>query len=329
MVSIAPTFISRPYRFTFDEAGYLQQSITVSRAFWQGNAPALDRLREVRSAMDGIRPPAMTVLALPWGAPRSWDVAGNCFLTLACCVSILAVFSLYLLTRIGTEPLLVVLSSLCVSAALGPIPPHSVANFCAAGLMADSLFAWTCLAALLLIPYEMRTAEGSLHRALLRGIIWGLILSLRMMTKISFLYFVSLILPILFLIRYRRGGLSSCWPGLAGFLIAAAPSAVYLLRYGRSSWANGGATSFGTLSKLYELPFLRFVEESLRDSPGLAVSAIGTLTGFGLLAIKRRQSVLKGHVVTLLILIGFCLITLASPNRQIRYLFPAIIACLF
>jgi hypothetical protein len=330
VICVAPTFISyEPYSFNWDDAVYLQQAIAVSRAFWAGSADGIDRLREIRFAMDGIRPPAMTLLGLPWGPARSWDVAGNCFVTLACWISTVSALCLFLLARIGVKPRFLILACVCVCAALGPIPANSFAHYQAAALLADSLFAWTCLAALLLIPHESRTGEQSPRHALLRGILWGLVLSLGTMTKISFLYFVVLILLVLMWIRYRRGGLRSCWPVLAGFLISSAPSAAYLVRYGHSSFANGGASSFGTLSKLYELSLLPFVADSVRSSPGLGIFGFGVLIAFAYLFFQRRSRIFGPDVVALLIAVGFGLIVLASPNRQIRYSFPLIVSLPF
>src|ERR1035438_8470581 len=81
---VAPAFISyQPYLFQWDDSSYLQRSIAVSRAVWAGN------VHGVKEAMVYGRPPALTLLGLPWGALASWDAAGKCFVSLAAVISLL------------------------------------------------------------------------------------------------------------------------------------------------------------------------------------------------------------------------------------------------
>jgi hypothetical protein len=68
-ICVGPTFISyRPYLFRWDDSDYPERSIAVSRAFWSENVHGV-------GAMVSIRPPAMTLLGLPWGPLTSWDAA--------------------------------------------------------------------------------------------------------------------------------------------------------------------------------------------------------------------------------------------------------------
>ncbi len=329
---VAPTFISyQPYLFAWDDAGYLLQSIRVSRAFWSGNVHGL-------GAMYGIRPPAMALLGLPWRLPASWDAAGRCFVTLAAVISLLAALCLYLLLRIGVKPLFLVAASVCVFASIGPYPAsppfyamsfveeQSAAHYAATAFPADSLFAWTCLAAVLLIPYEARIHCRSTRGALLRGSLWGSILSLGAMTKISFLYFVLLIVPTLFLIRLRKAGLRSALAALTSFACCSAPSALYLVLFGRLAFENAKASSFGGVAAFTYVPFLQFLGNTIRESPGLVLSFVLTVSALIYLVIKRRAILWGADFLALVITIGFGTIVLAATNRQIRYAFPAIVA---
>ena len=332
---VAPTFISyQPYLFAWDDAAYLLQDIRVSRAFWSGNVRGL-------SAMYGIRPPAMALLGLPWILPASWDAAGRCFVTLAAVISLLAAFCLYLLLRMGVKPLFLVAASVCVFASIGPYPAsppfyamsfvegQAAGHYAATAFLADSLFAWTCLAAVLLIPYEARTHCPSIRGAILRGILWGSILSLGAMTKISFFYFILLIVPTLFLIRLRNSGLRGALAALASFACCSAPSALYLVLFGRLAFENAKASSFGGVSGFYYVPFLQFLGNAIRESPGLALSFVLTVGTLIYLVIKRRTILWGADFLALLITIGFGTIVLAATNRQIRYAFPAIVAAPF
>jgi hypothetical protein len=194
--------------------------------------------------------------------------------------------------------------------------------------MADTLFAWTCLAALLLIPYEARTQKSSAGHALLRGMLWGAILSLGAMTKINFLFFVGLVLPALLFIRYRSSGAANCFITFAGFLISSAPSLIYLAKFGRLSLLNAAASSFGSVSMFYKTPFLVFLQETVRTTPGFIVSA-GLLVALVFLGIRGRSYVRPADLCALLIVSAFGVVVLMSANRQLRYAFPAIISVPF
>jgi hypothetical protein len=338
---VAPTFISyRPYQFGWDDSNYLQQSIKVSQAFWSGNVHGL-------GAMVGIRPPAMAWLGLPWGPLASWDAAGKCFITLAAVISFLAASCLYLLLRIGVKPVFLVTASVCVLASLGPnlleanghLQVHywgfgqpgkgGIAHWYATGFIADSLLAWTALAAVLLIPYEARTYCPLVRGAVMRGILWGSILSLGVMTKLNFLYFIVFIVPTLFLIRLHHGGLRGALAALIAFACWSAPSAIYLVRHGGPAFAHANASSFGSIAELYYIPLLQFLGNTIRESPGLLFSFVLMVTAIIYLVIQRRRVLWGPDFLAFLIMIGFGVVALASKNRESRFLFPAIVALPF
>ena len=328
---VAPTFISyQPYLFAWDDADYLARAIALSRAFWSGNRHGLI------GAMVSHHPPAMTLLGLPWGPSASWDAVGKCFFTLAGVISFLAALCLYLLLRIGVKPLFLVTASVCVLASLGFGPNLSEttvrlsdAHWLATAFLADSLFAWTALAAVLLIPYEARTHCPSIRGAVMRGILWGSILSLGVMTKLNFLYFIVLIVPTLFLIRLHHGGLRSALAAHMAFVYWSAPSAIYLVRYGGNAFAFAKTASFGRNAEFYYTPLLQFLSDTIRESPGLLLSFVLMVTALIYLVVQRRRILWGTDFLAFLIMIGFGIVVLASHNREIRFAFPAIVALPF
>jgi hypothetical protein len=329
-VSVGPTLVSyQPYVFRWDDSGYLGQCIAVSRAFWWGSAHGVAHLREIMAATNSIRPPMMTLLGLPWGQLTSWDAAGKCFLTLAVLQSFFASLCLFLLARIGLKPIFLVLASICAFASFGPLPQGATSHHLATAFLADGLFAWIALAALLLIPYESRTHNRSIKHAFLRGVLWGVTLSAGAMTKISFFYFVSLIAPVLLVIRLRHGGRRGMLAAIIGLACATAPAAAYLVKYGRASFVNGGESSFGGVANFYSVPLFQFLIDSLRHSPGIAVFVTYSAASLGYLLIRRRALVREPDFLALLIASGFGMIVMASVNREIRFSFPAILALPF
>ena len=195
--------------------------------------------------------------------------------------------------------------------------------------MADSLFAWSALAAILLIPYEARSDRLTIRSSILRGILWGAILSLGVMTKLNFLYFVALIIPVLVFVRLRRAGIrSACWSLLA-CACCAAPSAFYLFRYGGRAFWNAKASSFGALAEFYNQPLFQFLSDTFHESPGMAFSLLLTAAVIAYLAVKRRLLKSWPDFMALLVMVGFAIVVFAAPNRQIRYAFPAMVALPF
>jgi hypothetical protein len=278
----------------------------------------------------------MTLLGLPWGPLTSWDGAGKCFITLAAVISLLAASCLYLLLRIGAKPFFLVVAAVCVGASLGPYPHAGETHMAdtthgaATGLMADSLFAWTALAAILLLPYEAKTTCLLIRDAVLRGIIWGSILSLGVMTKLSFAYFIVFLVPLLFVFNFARNGGQRALAALIGFACSSAPTALYLLLWGRSAFENAQAASFGRVAAdRYYVPLLQFLTDTIRDSPGLMLSFMLTAAALVYLMIKRRPMQSLPDFLALLIMIGFGIVVLVSPNRESRFAFPIILALPF
>jgi hypothetical protein len=322
---VAPTFISyKPYVFTWDDSEYLQRSIIVSRAFWSRS------LHGLGVGMVSKRPPMMTLMGLPWRHLASWEDAGKCFVTLVASISLFVALSLFLMLRVGVKPLYLGMASACVLASIGPYPAGASAHFDATAFMADSLFAWITLAALLLIPYEESVISPSIKTAVTRGILWAAVLSAGAMTKVSFLYFVVLIVPILFLVRLRRAGFRSALAALIALGCASAPAAFYLAHWGRRSFENGEASSFGGVAaNFYGSSLLPFLVIVIRQSPGLLVS-FGIMTAaLTYLILRSRIVFLTPAFLALLIALAFGILVIASFNRQVRYAFPAIVALPF
>lgn len=331
---VAPTFISyKPYRFAWDDAEYLVRSIAVSQALWHGSR------HDLYLAMVSTRPPMMTFMGLPWGALASWDAAGKCFLTLAAMISALASLCFYLLLRIGIKPIFLAASGACVFAAMGPyplrgsahgpFPPGPNCHFAATAFLADSFFAWTCLAALLLISYEARTQSASTRNAVLRGLLWGSIFSLGALTKLDFLYFIILILPVVSFLRVRNNGTRNFLVTFAAFVFPAIPVAFYLSRWGRLAFWNARAASFGQLAAFSNISLSEFIGETIRESPGIVAMLLFTLCALAYLAMQRRNISPRADWLPFVIAIGFGLIALATANKQIRYVFPALVSLPF
>jgi len=322
---IVPTIVSySSYSFSWDDSDYLTRSIAVNKAFWSGDRPGLRK-----ELHNNFRPPAMTLLGLPWGRFAPEDAAGKCFVTLAVCTSFFAACCLFLLLRIGLEPLYLITASVCAFASLGPYPAGAHAHYVATGFMADSLFAWNAFAATLLIPYEAIPSASSTFDDLARGVLWGTILSAMALTRVNGFYFIGTIALLVFVIRMRRNGHRSAFVALASLGACSIPAIFYWLRYGLPSLRNGWAASFGHDAPFYYLPLSRFLEITLRQSPGMLLGGLFALVGIVVFAARRRNVPEYANILAFLVMAGYSAITLASHNREIRFLFPAIIGMPF
>jgi hypothetical protein len=195
--------------------------------------------------------------------------------------------------------------------------------------MADSLFAWTAFAAMLLIPYETKIHNPSTTSSVLRGALWGMIFSLGAITKASFLYFIVLIVPVLLMIRIRRCGLRSALVSLILLVACSLPATIYWLRFGLQALTNGWSASFGKAAPLYNVPFLVMLTGVIRDAPGMLLFGLFVIAG-GVYAIAKRRNIeAKTTLMPLLFTVVFCAISLASSNRQLRYSFVGFVALPF
>lgn len=195
--------------------------------------------------------------------------------------------------------------------------------------LADSLFAWICLASLLLVCYEWRIPSAGTRGALMRGVLWGVILSMGAMTKINYLYFVVLVLPLLFILKLREEGFKKALMALGGFAVIACLPALCLLKVGPSAIANARASSFGVIAQYYLYPLSGFVKDIYHYSPGILLAHAMIAAVLVYTVIRRPKAVLSHDALAIWIVAGFAAIVLSSPNRQPRYAFPEVVALPF
>jgi hypothetical protein len=279
--------------------------------------------------MHSIRPPVMTFLGLPGGPIHSWPATGKSFVVLNAFVSAFAALSLFLLLRIGAHRWAIGGAAATLLLALGPFPAVSQTHTMATGFMADSLLSWIVLAALLLIPYEASPgSKGGDRQDLWRGILWSVVFLTGAMTKVSFFYFAGLILSVLVILRTQRGGRRSTLRTLTVLAICSVPAAAYWIRYGKIMLQNGWSASFGSDAGNYRLPLKDFGASVVHDAPGVLAPVLLVILGLIYLALSRRPIPLVNWAPPLIAFV-YGVIGLASPNRELRYFFPVLIALPF
>lgn len=333
-LGIGSTFISyQPYRLAWDDSDSVLRSLTVSKDLWAG------QWLGVLGATVSIHPPAMSLLGLPWGPNASWDAVGKYFVSLALLISLAACFSLYLLFRCGVKPIFLIGATFCVASALGPFPsrpslhgpypPGAQAHWCATALLADSLLAWTVFAFVLLVPFEARTTATSRRSPRWRGALWGAIAWLGIITKLDFLYFVFLIVPALYLVRYRKWGREDARKALGTFAWVLTPLALYFLVLDWPALSLLLGSSFGKNTNYYSISLLDFFKVTAGETPGLLLWSVGITAALIYLGSRRWRSVPKTNLYAIAVVMVFILIVLLSKNRETRYMYPAIVSLPF
>jgi hypothetical protein len=91
----------------------------------------------------------------------------------------------------------------------------------------------------------------------------------------------------------------------------------------------GRAASFGPTAHFYYVPLSQFLSDTVRQSPGMLLSGMFAIVSAAYLIVKRRDVAWGTNVLPLLIMLGYCTISLASSNREIRFLLPGIIGLPF
>ena len=72
--------------------------------------------------------------------------------------------------------------------------------------------------------------------------------------------------------------------------------------------------SFGQAAGFYYVPLMQFLGETTRESPGLALAFLLTVSALAYVVIQRRSTLWEPDFLALLIVLGFGVVVLASPS---------------
>jgi len=334
---IAPAFISyKPSLVRWDDADYLLRSTLVSRAFWSADLPGMLR------GMVSSRPPAMTLLGIPFGPIQNWAATGNCYVVLALAIACTIALCFYLLLRIGVHPVAMLLSALCVLLSIGiqyrpyaltpatatidPAVPYGIAT----GMLADGWFAWACLGFLLLLPFEVRCKQaGTTWNCILHGILWGALTTLALHIKLNFAFFLFLMLPLLAWIVIRREGARRARIVFLAYLCTSAPLLIFLLLFGRSAVKTLLVWSYGSVARVFAMPLGKFLSLSFYYAPGMAGVLLLVAVALGFYYVLNPRRIFSSDTAALVLVLLFGAAVLFAASKQIRYAFPVIVALPF
>lgn len=320
MVLVAPSIISyTPYRMAWDDLYFLHCGACLHNAVYR-----LDLAGMVECYSIVSKSPILTFMMLPWGTAASGEAAVP-----------LALISLAILNWILV--LLIYRVAIAAGSAVWMLPVAALAvwlnpfiGMYGGSFLSDMLVAWCTLLLLLLLPLELRTNPGPPRHDVARGALWGLVIVVGVLTKVTFILFLAVIGLAIISIRFRLLGARSCLRAALTAAICALPAMVIWIAFGRNFIGHAVGFSFGSLSKFYAVggmtPF-GYLREYLKNC-GWGCFPTLALVPYFAWRVWRSDARWLRMLPLALVLFYFALCAL-SPNGDYRFAMPVMIALPF
>ena len=202
-----------------------------------------------------------------------------------------------------------------------------------APFLGDELAAIVVLDTLLLLPLETAVPGTTQWEAIRRGLLWGLLFSIGVLTKLTFFYFAGVVFASLTVLSWWQTGMRlTAWKLGAMAVVGLFPAAVFA-RYGSIYWSWAMSAAFGPIAALYNDHLQRWT--FLRMEFGtIGASYWGGLAALlGIMALmwwwtgQRRALLVCCGLVA--IVAGYLFIASGSPNKDPRFFWPIWLALPF
>jgi hypothetical protein len=264
--------------------------------------------------------PIMDFIILPWGRTGgSYKGIGLAFVGLALLIWLMVIGTYLVCMRCGIPRITLLLAA--ISICLIPF-----LKLTAGDLMTDTLLGWTVALALMLIPLEYNCPQTEFLPGVLRGLLWGAVIVVGVLSKVTFGFFVVVIGLTLLVIRWRRSGLKPLFSSLVGCLVAAIPAILIWLAYGRN-FVRFAILAAVDLARFYSVPGMTSAGYLRRFVSGLGWGLIPLLLLLVLfvlgMLIEKQGRLVRLFPIT--IILGYLIIASISQNRDSRFTVPAMI----
>ena len=315
---VSPTVINyTPYPLAWDESYYLHRIICMNRAVYDLN---WSRVTECLAGMH--KAPIVGLINLPWGRAggTDWGI-GLAFVGLALFIWIMVLATYLTCMRGGIPP-----TSLLLGAASIYLTPFL--RLTGGDMMTDMLLAWCITLALMLIPLEYNDPQTTLWPSVLRGLLWGFVIDVGMLSKLTFAFFFGTIGVALLGIRWWRSGMRPLFCALGGCVVGAIPAAMVWSIYGGNFLRFAVMVAWGDVSRLWDVPGMTAGGYIYRYFSDLNVALI-PLVLLLILFVRGLSIEKKGRLVRLVpigTLLVYLMIAARSQNRDPRFTIPVMIA---
>jgi hypothetical protein len=300
----------------WDEIFFLHNGVCVAYSIGHGSLSGLDKcLSEMAKS------PIMAFLLVPAGAVQGDAAKLNVapvVLALLCFSQIILLAYLSARAKISALALIV--------AAVGAVLSRPLWEN-GAPFMVDGFLSLVIANTMMLFVVEARDPRRQPAQLVCDGLLWGTILSLGVLSKLTYCFFAALFVTAALILSYRNSG----WrPTIvkAGFAFAAGlPAAVMLFRYGHLYWAHAAATSFGGLSAFYDdhLSRAAFIRETISSIVPLGLAALVLLIWSGCSARGRRAD-FGVAAYAIAGIVAYFILASGSPNKDPRFFWPVWLA---
>ena len=303
------TVVSLP---AWDELFFLHNGVCVARSVWSLDLGAVDACLSVMA-----KSPIMAFLLLPAGDMQGAAARLNIApvtLALLCFSQILVLAWLILRLRIPSVAALI--------AAIGAILCSPLRSN-GAPYLVDGVLALVVVNVTLLMMVEWLDFDKRRRESVLDGLLWGGLLSLGVLSKLTFGFFIVLIVPAACLFSLVRSGFRLTLIKAAVTTVTCFPAGLILWKYWPLYYAHAAGASFGTLASFYDDHIARwpFIRQTIPTVMPVWFAAVllAIWAGFGFKAQRARVLIALYAIAVVLV---YFFVASGSPNKDPRFFWP-------
>jgi hypothetical protein len=247
LLILSPLFVSfTPWRPSWDDTFFLHHAVCLARGVWNVDASQMDY------CLGGMfKSPLMALLLIPGGPPRGELSELSLAPFLLALATAGAVALLAWMMAIARIPWLAVLVAGAAAILCTPMWNNGVP------FLIDGFFAVIVACAALLPLVEWAAPADDFWPAVRRGAFWAFLLTLGLLSKMTFAMLAAALAPAVLLASWLRSGACVTGIKLTALLVFTLPLDFMLLRYGAIYYDDAYQSSFGVLSGFFNAGFSR------------------------------------------------------------------------
>lgn len=320
LLLLSPMVVSFTERTpSWDELYFFHRAACVHNAVQALSLTAMDRCMN-----DVFKSPIMVATLLPSGPLHGVEGLAIAPITLALATFALLWLGIRMAQRGGIQLALAV-----AAAGIAILAPTLSGG---APFLVDDICSIIILDTLLLLPLETASERGTGWASFRRGLLWGLLFSLGLLSKLTYLYFGG-IFGLLLIISWRRHGMAPSLVKLAGMAMVSLLPVLLFMRYSPEYWHHAWESAFGPLTAFYNdhiqrWAYLRMSFAQLGWAYWLGIAALLCLA----LLRWRRSRETRGFgtaALMFVVVLGYLWIATGSPNKDPRFFWPVWLALPF
>jgi hypothetical protein len=299
----------------WDDLYFAHRALCVNQAFWSADCQGIGKCLSIM-----MKSPIMALLSLPWG-PIGGTVTGVglSIFSLALLIWIFILISFLIMLRTGVPAWTLLLGSLSIF--LNPF----LAGY-AGSLLVDQLVSWVILCSLLLVNLQSGSYESTYGESILHGVVWGFAISVGLLCKVTYVYFLCISLPALVFLKWRKDGLRHLSVCLLATFLFSLPALLIWSKFGNLYLLHAMQASWGPLARFYAISDTDYFAfwERLYHVMGAAVFPCFVILVMALIVLVKHYMEWP-RMLPGIALLGYLFICSASRNADVRFLMPVMI----